>query len=71
MEVSINAVRERTGGIAEACISYTGDILDPKKTKYNLNYYLDLAKVLRRQRVRIFFASKIWLDYLNHIPQRY
>jgi pyruvate carboxylase len=46
MEVSINAVRERTGGIAEACISYTGDILDPKKTKYNLNYYLDLAKDL-------------------------
>ena len=46
MEVSINAVRERTGGIAEACISYTGDILDPKKAKYNLNYYLDLAKDL-------------------------
>jgi len=46
MEVSINAVRERTGGIAEACISYTGDILDPKKTKYNLNYYLDLARDL-------------------------
>ena len=46
MEVSIKAVRERTGGIAEACISYTGDILDPKKTKYNLNYYLDLAREL-------------------------
>ncbi len=46
MEVSIRAVRERTGGIAEACISYTGDILDPKKSKYNLNYYLDLAREL-------------------------
>ncbi|HOS48193.1 MAG TPA: pyruvate carboxylase, partial [Bacteroidia bacterium] len=46
MAVSINAVRERTGGIAEACISYTGDILDPKKTKYDLKYYLDLAREL-------------------------
>ncbi len=46
MAVSINAVRERTGGIAEACISYTGDILDPKKTKYSLKYYLDLAREL-------------------------
>ncbi|MBL7924740.1 MAG: pyruvate carboxylase [Bacteroidia bacterium] len=46
MEVSIRAVRERTGGLAEACISYTGDILDPKKTKYTLPYYLDLAREL-------------------------
>ena len=46
MAVSINAVRERTGGIAEACISYTGDILDPKKSKYSLKYYLDLAREL-------------------------
>lgn len=27
MEVSIKAVRERTGGLAEACICYTGDFL--------------------------------------------
>jgi pyruvate carboxylase len=46
MQVSINAVRERTGGIAEACIAYTGDILDPKRSKYDLPYYVDLAKQL-------------------------
>jgi pyruvate carboxylase len=46
MKVSINAVRERTGGIAEACICYTGDIMDPKRQKYSLQYYLDLAKRL-------------------------
>lgn len=46
MKVSIKAVKERTGGIAEACLSYTGDILDPKKKKYTLQYYLDLAKQL-------------------------
>lgn len=46
MKVSIDAVRNSTGGIAEACISYTGDILDPKKKKYTLQYYLDLAREL-------------------------
>ncbi len=42
----INFVRKRTGGLAEASICYTGDILDPATTKYNLQYYLDLAKHL-------------------------
>lgn len=46
MRVSINAVRERTGGLAEVCLCYTGDILNKKKTKYTLQYYLDLAKQL-------------------------
>lgn len=46
MKISINAVRERTGGLAEACISYTGDISDPTRTKYTLQYYLDLARQL-------------------------
>lgn len=46
MTVSINAVKERTGGIAEAAISYTGDILDKSKTKHSLQYYVDLAKRL-------------------------
>ena len=47
MKVSINAVRERTGGLAEACICYTGDFLDPERNqKFNLQYYLDLARRL-------------------------
>lgn len=46
MLVSIKAVRERTGGLAEAAISYTGDILDSSRSKYNLQYYLDLGKRL-------------------------
>lgn len=40
----ITYVRERTGGLAEASICYTGDILNPQKTKYNLDYYLQLAR---------------------------
>jgi pyruvate carboxylase len=46
MKVSIRTVRERTEGIAEAAISYTGDILNPENKKYTLQYYLDLAKQL-------------------------
>src|SRR5262249_151550 len=38
--------RNHTGGIAEACICYTGDILDPERKKYSLQYYLDLAREL-------------------------
>ncbi len=47
MRKSIQVVRERTGGIAEGTICYTGDVLnkDPSN-KFNLQYYLDLAKQL-------------------------
>ncbi|WP_026999411.1 pyruvate carboxylase [Eisenibacter elegans] len=46
MKVSIKAVREQTGALAEAAISYTGDILNPRDNKYTLQYYLDLARRL-------------------------
>ncbi|MFT5999522.1 MAG: pyruvate carboxylase, partial [Neolewinella sp.] len=46
MEVSIKTVRENTDSLAEACICYTGDITDPKKTKFTLDYYIKLAKQL-------------------------
>lgn len=44
MEPSINFVRKRTEGLAEVCLCYTGNILDPKRTKYDLKYYIRLAK---------------------------
>lgn len=34
------------GGVVEAAISYTGDITDPRKTKYTLDYYTKLADQL-------------------------
>ncbi|SIS95589.1 pyruvate carboxylase [Zobellia uliginosa] len=40
----IEHVRSRTGGLAEGSICYTGDILNPSKTKYDLKYYVQLAK---------------------------
>src|SRR4029077_1806367 len=43
---AIDAVREDTSVICEAAICYTGDILDPARTKYSLDYYVRLAKRL-------------------------
>ncbi len=42
----IEMVRKRTNGLAEAALCYTGDILDPERTKYTLDYYVRLAKDL-------------------------
>lgn len=36
------------GGVIEAAISYTGDVADPTRTKYNLDYYTELAGELVR-----------------------
>ncbi|XP_052872656.1 pyruvate carboxylase, mitochondrial isoform X1 [Anopheles cruzii] len=41
MEAAGNA-----GGVVEAAISYTGDVSDPKRTKYDLKYYTNLADEL-------------------------
>jgi pyruvate carboxylase len=46
MKVAMEAVREETNSICEAAICYTGDILDPKRTKYSLQYYVKMAKEL-------------------------
>ena len=52
MEVAIDAVRQ-TGKIAEAALCYTGDISNPLKTKYDLNYYKSLARELEQQGAHI------------------
>ncbi|WP_170006873.1 pyruvate carboxylase [Bacillus fonticola] len=52
MEVAIDAVRQQ-GKLAEAAICYTGDILDPTRTKYNTKYYTQLAKELELQGAHI------------------
>jgi pyruvate carboxylase len=52
MQVAIEAV-SRSGGLAEAAICYTGDILDPDRPKYSLDYYLELARELERMGAHI------------------
>ena len=46
MRVSIDAVRE-SGRICEAAICYTADLHDPERARYDLDYYLDMARALR------------------------
>jgi pyruvate carboxylase len=45
LTLAIEAVR-KTDAICEAAICYSGDILDPKRDKYTLKYFVDLAKEL-------------------------
>ncbi|TWU08393.1 pyruvate carboxylase [Stieleria varia] len=47
MRVAMEAVIEE-GGICEASICYTGDLQNPRRRKYDLAYYIDLAKQLER-----------------------
>ena len=63
MEPSIEYVRKYTGGLAEVSLCYTGDILDVSKTKYTLDYYVQMAKDIENAGSTYIWRSKIWLDY--------
>ncbi len=45
MKLGIDAVGE-AGGVIEAALCYTGDVSDPSRKKYSLQYYCDLAGAL-------------------------
>ena len=48
MEVAMDEVLNQDK-ICQATICYTGDILDPKRDKYTLDYYVKMAKELERR----------------------
>ncbi|GIW88856.1 MAG: pyruvate carboxylase [Isosphaeraceae bacterium] len=48
MTPALEAVRE-AGALCEAAICYTGDILDPSRPKYNLKYYVSMARELEKR----------------------
>ena len=52
MEVAVDEVL-KTGKIAEACVCYTGDILDEKRDKYTLDYYIKTAKEIENMGAHI------------------
>ncbi|MDZ4817905.1 MAG: pyruvate carboxylase [Planctomycetota bacterium] len=52
MRVAMEAV-QAAGGLCEAAICYTGDILDPARPKYDLKYYVELAKELEKMGAHI------------------
>ena len=53
MKVAMEAVREHGKSICEAAICYSGDILDPARPKYDLNYYIAKAKELEKMGAHI------------------
>jgi len=52
MEVAIDETL-KTGKVAEACVCYTGDILDKSRNKYTLEYYVRTAKEIERMGAHI------------------
>lgn len=52
MEVAVDETL-KSGKIAEACICYTGDILDDSRDKYSLRYYVDTAKEIEKMGAHI------------------
>jgi pyruvate carboxylase len=52
LKLGIDAVGE-AGGVIEAALCYTGDVSDPVRTKYSLQYYLDLAGKLVERGIHV------------------
>ncbi len=48
MEIAMDEA-VKAGKLCEATICYTGDILDPKRDKYTLEYYVNMAKELEKR----------------------
>ncbi len=47
LRVAMDAVQD-THAVCEAALCYTGDILDPDRSKYSLSYYVKMAKELEK-----------------------
>ncbi len=52
MKAAMEATR-KTNAVCEAAICYTGDILDSRRDKYSLEYYVGLAKELEKMGAHI------------------
>jgi pyruvate carboxylase len=52
MTVAMDAVNE-TGGICEAAICYSGDLLDAGRPKFDMKYYVNMAKELEKRGAHI------------------
>ncbi|KAI8388513.1 pyruvate carboxylase [Radiomyces spectabilis] len=52
MKLGIDAVK-KAGGVVEATICYTGDVSNPEKKKYDLDYYMKLTQELVDEGIHI------------------
>ena len=52
LKLGIDAVGQ-AGGVIEGVVCYTGDIADPEKGMYNLEYYLDFVRELKDHGIHV------------------
>ena len=52
MKLGIDAVGQ-AGGIVEAAVCYTGDVSNPERGMYNLDYYLEFARQLEQLGIHV------------------
>jgi pyruvate carboxylase len=69
MTVACEAVRRQKNAVLEAAVCYTGDIGDPKRDKYPLDYYVKLARELERMGAH-FLAVKDMAGLLKPFAAR-
>lgn len=56
------------GGVVEAAISYTGDVSDPSRQKYTLDYYLKLADELVKAGTHILCIKvRAWMKIVRNL----
>ncbi len=67
MRVAIDAVRE-SGRLCEAAICYTGNLNDPRQTKYDLKYYVGMAQRAGDEPARTSSASRTWRASASRAP---
>ena len=53
MKVAMEAAREHGKAVCEAAVCYTGDITNPDRAKYSLQYYVNKAKELEKMGAHI------------------
>ncbi|KAG8916074.1 pyruvate carboxylase [Tulasnella sp. 417] len=52
MKLGIDAAK-KAGGVCEAVVCYSGDVADPKKTKYTLDYYMGFVDQLVAEGIHV------------------
>ena len=52
MKLGIDAAK-KAGGVVEAIVCYSGDVADPRKTKYTLEYYMQFVEELVQEGIHV------------------
>lgn len=52
MKLGIDAAK-KAGGVCEAAVCYSGDVANPKESKYTLQYYMDFVDQLVNEGIHV------------------